>query len=863
MCDSEISAKTLNPPQEIIDELINLYNEGALVALVDRTIALTSLHPNALVIWNILGAAHQGLGRTTEAFVAFKKVTNLSPDYPEGHNNLGINLQSQGKLEDSIKAFNKAISLKPEFSDAYFNMGISFVKQGKLDEAIMSYQNAVYLEPHNVEAHGGMGNALKDQGRLDEAIASYNKLIKIQPNNPDAYYNIGNVMKDQGDLHGAIKSYKTAIHLNPDFFEAYNGIGIILLDQGDFQGAIEVATRAISLESNFAEAYNTIGIALNSEGELEGAEGAYKKAISLKPDYADAYSNLGLTLGNQSKLQVAIVALQKALALQPDNVGALINMGITLANQGNPEEALTAYKKAINIEPNSSLAYFNMANVLVSQKKPEEAIHCYSKGLSIQPTNDFANAMKLYQQTKICDWASVSAVEDMIPNLGITDQFVEPLTMLHLEDSPERHHLRSKVYAKAKLPKNQGIIVSPPTQKPAKLRIGYFSGDYKAHPVAHLIARVLELHDRNHFEVFGYSLNKPDKSTIGQRVIKSFDKFTNIHIMSDANTINTVLNDKLDIAIDLSGYTNLSRPRLFSHRMAPIQINYLGYPGTMGLDYIDYIIADSVVIPNNQKDHYSEKIIYLPNTYQATDNKRFISNKKILKVDLGLPSEGFIFCCFNNVHKISPTEFNIWMRLLIAVDGSVLWLYSQNDLVKTNLRQEAENRGVAGERLIFAERMPQEDHLARLQLADLFIDTFHYNAHTTCSDAIWAGLPVVTKLGQGFPARVAGSILKSIGLSELVTQSYEEYELLIMTLAKDRNYLKNVKEKLTRNQLSKALFNTELFTKHLETGYSSAYQKYFEGQQPEAIYVANQPTPKPSTPVWLFKLYKFLPNFMR
>jgi protein O-GlcNAc transferase len=307
--------------------------------------------------------------------------------------------------------------------------------------------------------------------------------------------------------------------------------------------------------------------------------------------------------------------------------------------------------------------------------------------------------------------------------------------------------------------------------------------------------------------------------------------------MNDRDVALLARQDKIDIAVDLTGYTTNSRSGIFACRAAPIQINYLGYPGTMGADFIDYIIADQNLIPTESQHFYSEKPIYMPNSYMVTDNTRPVSSIPITRLEAGLPEDGFVFCCFNNNYKISPAEFDIWMRLLTRVKGSVLWLRKSNNWSEDNFSKEAQNRGVDPSRLIFAGRKPMDEHLARHRLADLFLDTFAFNAHTTATEALWVGLPVVTKLGQGFAARVAGSLLTAIGLPELITETEQEYEALILDLATNPERLASLKEKLAANRLSKPLFNSELFTKHLEDGYQQAYHRYFEGLEPDTITV--------------------------
>ena len=351
------------------------------------------------------------------------------------------------------------------------------------------------------------------------------------------------------------------------------------------------------------------------------------------------------------------------------------------------------------------------------------------------------------------------------------------------------------------------------------------------------MVQIFAAHDRALFEVYAYSYGPDKHDEMRQALVADVDKFYDVRNRGNAEIVELARADNIDIAIDLKGYTTDARLAPFASRLAPVQISYLGYPGTLGASFIDYIVADPTLIPDHKRKYYTEQIIYLPNTYQPTDNKRRISSKVMTRKDIDLPSDAFVFCCFNNNYKISPAEFDIWMRLLSRVEGSVLWLLKSNIWAEQNLKQQAEARGVGAERIIFAERLPQAKHLLRHRLADLFLDCFNCNAHTTASDALWAGLPVVTKTGEGFAARVAGSLLSAIGLPELVTTNEKDYEKLILELAENPTKLAKVKETLAKNRLTQPLFNTELYTKHLENGYQQAYQNYFDGKSPQTIIV--------------------------
>ena len=724
-----------NPPQQIVNKLVNLYNQRQFIKVIEKTTEAIKRYPNSFMIWNLLGAAHKGLGEINKASKAFMKVTMIKPNYPEGFNNLGVTLKYLGNLDQAIEAYKRAISLKPDHYEAYYNIGIVLQEKGDFDKSIEAYNKSISLNPDFVSAYNNKGQALKNQGKLEDAIEAFSKVLYLKPDHVEAYSNIGNV-----------------------FYE-----------KGNFKGSIEAFNKALSFNSNHAETYNNIGYSLAGQDNIDGA----------------------------------IEAFNKALSLNPDNVVSQTNVGNALEKKGNIEDAITAYNKALIINPNYAIA----------------------------------RAKKLYLQACICDWSSIEEERKLIPELGTLNEFVIPFSVLSFEDNPKNHQTRSEIYSKARFNQKPLLNFIKPLRKPKRIRIGYFSSDFKQHPIAYLLAGVLEKHNKDEFEIFGYSINRSKEDSLRQRLINAFNVYDDVHKMSDRDVALLARQDKIDIAIDLNGYTENARPKIFAYRAAPIQINFLGYPGTMGGDFLDYIIADRNLIPSASQKYYSEKQIYLPNAYIPTDNTRKFSDKYISKKEMGLPESGFIFCCFNNNYKIKSKEFDIWMRLLNNVEGSVLWLRKSNKLSERNLFQQAQERNINPSRLIFADRVPMDIHLSRHKLADLFLDTFTFNAHTTASEALWAGLPVVTKLGQGFAARVSGSLLKALGLKELITNNEEDYEALILELATNQNKLSNIKDKLAANLKSYPLFDTEQYTKHLEIGYKKAYQNYFDGNKPQTILV--------------------------
>ena len=863
-----------DPPSDQLRSIINLYTQGQLQQALSECSRILERFPNSVVLYNISGACNAGLMQFDAAIESYKQALVIKPDYADAYNNMGMALKGKGDLEAAINSFKQALNINPDYAEVYINMGATLNDKGDLGAAIDSYKQALKIQPNNADAYSNIGNALKDKGDLEAAINSYRKALKIRPDYAEVYNNMGIALQATSNLNAAIHSYKKALNIKPNYAEAYNHMGIAQMDNGDLEAAIHSYKQALNIKPDYALVYNNMGIALKDKGDLEAAIHSYKQALNIKPNYAEVFSNMGNALKDKGDLEAAIRSFKQAIAINPGYAEAYSNIGNALKDKGDLEAAMDSYKRAIAINPHYAYGHYNMANALQdrgnleaaieSYKKAlmikpdyaeayynmglaqdikgdqEAAIESYSQAMQIKPDYAKARAQKLYQQAHICDWKAIEEDRALIPELGILAQVISPFSMLSFEDSPERHQMRSKNYANRSHVQPLLPLAYQPPKKPQPIRVGYFSADFHNHATMHLMIKVFECHNQKEFETHAYSFGPNRDDKMRQRVIKAVDIFHDVTHLSNQEIALFSQANNIDIAVDLKGFTKDNRMSIFAYRAAPIQINHLGYPGTMGADFIDYIIADKLVIPEKFESFYSERIIRLPYTYQPNDNTRVISETVVTRLEMGLPEQGFVFCCFNNSYKISSEEFNIWMRVLGKIEGSVLWLIKANKRAVKNLKKEAQSRGVASHRLIFADKAPQDQHLARHRLADLFIDTFNCNAHTTASDALWAGLPLVTKLGNSFAARVAGSLLTAIGLPELIAESNEGYEALILDLANNPKRLIAIKEKLAVNRLSTPLFDTELFTKHLEDGYQQAYHQHADGKLPKNILVPTQ-----------------------
>ena len=735
--------------------------------------------------------AHKA-GQLKEAHRLYAAILKLQPKHPDANHNTGLLTVGFGHIELALPFFKTALETNPSNAQFWYSHIVVLIKLERLVDAKALLDQAK-----------GKGIKGADFDQLEQKLNNVNKASTLIPNDADGYYNMGVALQKQNKLDEAKEAYIKALSIKPDYVNAFNNMGT----------------------------------ALQAHNKLEEAIEAYQKAIDVKPDHAEAYYNMGNALLEQGKLDEGIEAFNKVLFIKPDYAEAYNNMGIALQKQNKLKEAIDAYKKALALKPDHAEAYYNMGNTLQEQNKLLEAIEAYKSAIDINPNHEAARVQKLHQQACICDWDSITEELTLVSELGTTEKGVSPFALLSMEDAPERHLIRSKIYAKTKYTKKLKPELVKPLQKPKRLKIGYFSADFHSFPGMYLMVGLLEKHDRTKFEISAFSYGPDVNDRMRKRIKNAVDHFIDIKTADTNTVVNLARQRNIDIAVHRNGFTKNDRTELFASGLAPIQINYLGYPGTLGADFIDYIVADPILIPEDKRQHYSEEIIYLPNTYQPTDNTRIISDKVIIRKDMGLPENGFVFCCFNQIYKISSTEFDIWMRLLNSVNDSVLWLLESNKWAERTLKRQAEARGVNAERIIFAKKVPQAEHLARQRLADLFVDTFNYNAHTTTSDALWAGLPLVTKLGEGFAARVAGSLLNAVGLPELVTVTEQDYEVLILELATNPTKLAKIKEKLASNRLTQPLFNTELYTKHLEKAYQQAYQNYFDGNLPQKIIV--------------------------
>ena len=714
---------------------------------------------------------------------------------------------------------------------------IQAFQSGNFDSADLVLKKILQLDTKNFQALHILGLIQASQSKFREAADYLARAARIQPNDASVQYNLAKALADSGNDKEALAHHKKAVALAPNNPEAWLNYGLSTFNLDCYDDSITSYDKVLSLKPDYPEAWSNKGVSLSKLKRFNEALAHLDKAISFKPNFAEAWSNMANTLKELKRYDEALAHYDEALNLKPDYAEAWSNKGAVLFVLKRHEEAVTHYEKALNLKPDYAEAWSNKGVALNELKRYDEALAHYNKALNLKPDIDWMYGDLVHTKMKICNWSDfLDSLETVFKKVTASEKVIIPFTLLALTDNPTLHKKSSEIYAQDRYLFNPVLGPIPKYPKKHKIRIGYYSSDFGDHAVSILTAELFELHDRSKFEIIAFSFGVNDKSPLRLRVSKAFNQFIDVNGMSDIDIAKLSRELCIDIAVDLTGHTQYARTGIFSYRVAPIQISYIGYLGTMGANYYDYIIADKTIITDNSQKFYSEKTLYLP-SYQVNDRKRIISERQFTRAELGLPDTGFIFCCFNNNYKILPPTFEGWMRILNAVEGSVLFLYAENKWVKSSLKKEAEARGINSSRLVFGGPMPNDEYLARYQACNLFLDTFPYNAGTTASDALWAELPVLTLMGQSFASRMAASILNAIGLPELITSTQEEYESLAIELALNSKKLADINLKLETNRLTAPLFDTPLFTKNIEVAYIKIIERYHADLEPDHIAV--------------------------
>lgn len=758
------------------------------------------------VVGHLVNTAIQANGRGDFAIAAAssQQATQLAPNLPHGWYQLGIARRGQKQTKSAIEALWKAAALCANAADAQNDIGLELLELAAYQQSQLCFERAVALQPDYAIAHSNLGLLFERQKKFEAAESCFRKAADLAPEFAFAHLHLSGVLNTLNRYDEAEVACRQALALAPELAPAWSNLGSILRNAKRYTEAEVACRRAIELDANLATAWSNLGATLLLLRQADEAETACRQAVKLEPTSSEAWRNLATVLGGK-KLHI---------------------------------ESAEAWKQAVTFDQTSPVLWRDFGHALMEAKNLEPSIEAFSRAVQLDPETDYAIGFLLNTKMKACDWRDFDTHMALLQDQLENDKKASfTFGVLGLTDSLPLQYKANQIWAREEYPEKFDLGPIPKHPASGKIRIGYYSADFHNHATTYLMAEVFELHDKDHFEVYAFSFGPNLQDGMRHRVAAAVDEFIEVSELSDLEIAKLSREKKIDIAIDLKGYTYDARTNIFAYRSAPIQVNYLGYPGTMAAPYIDYLIADPVVIPKNKQPYYSEKIVYLPDSYQPNDSRRAIADRKFTRAELGLPETGFVFCCFNQNYKITPATFDRWMRILDKVAGSVLWLFKASPVAAENLRKEAAQRGIDPNRLIFAEVMPLAEHLARHQHANLFLDTFPYNAHTTTSDALWAGLPVVTLAGESFTSRVASSLLTAVGLPELITTTEAEFEAKAIELATHPEQLAHLRSKLAEQRLNSPLFDAQRFTQKVESAYLAMYERYQEDLMPDHIYV--------------------------
>ena len=787
-----------------------------------------------------LGLAHLVLRNFATAEALFRDALVLGASHGSLYLRLGIALSSQGKLADAVTALREAAARSPGDVDVHLNLGNTLAERGEAEEALACYNRVLALQRNHPAALFNLGNLHRNAGRFEEAENCYKRVLAVTPNDADVHNNLGLVYERQGRLDESAACLRHALALSPGHAHALSNLGNVLRQRGLLEEAAARCEQALALRPNFVDALINLGIVRGEQGRPGEAQSLYERALRAAPGNSDAYLNLGALLSAQGRWKAALACYRKALEASPRQARLHNDLGNALRDRGNLEEAIVAYKTALDIDPKSATGHYNLAEALKGAGRFDEAIASYERALALKP--DFLRALGAltYVRQHVCDWGGIDASWQRLraEAIGKAGSGISPFSILYMPFTAQEQLACAREWARETLGRAETMRAGsrfdhPSRARPGRLRVGYLSWDFHQHATAYLVAELFELHDRSRFEVSAYSYGPDDGSAIRARIKSGCEHFSDVGEESYIETAQRIRRDGIDVLVDLKGYTLGSRSRILALRPAPVQVNWLGFPGSMGTDCVDYLLADPFIIPEGEERHYAEKVVRLPDCYQVNDRKREIGAVTPSREACGLPADGVVLCSFNQTAKILPDVFASWMRIMKAVPGSVLWLLETNRWAAENLRRSATEHGVAAGRIVFAPHRPVAEHLARYRLADLALDTFPYTSHTTAADALWAGCPLVTRVGDTFASRVAGSVLISAGLSDLVTESPADFERLAIELASTPGRLQAIRHRLRDGRDSCALFDTPRFARNLENAYETMFAA-FPRQQPDA-----------------------------
>jgi predicted O-linked N-acetylglucosamine transferase (SPINDLY family) len=781
---------------------------------------------------------HQA-GNLDAAIAGYRAFLQEQPNHAEANRLLGLALFARGQVAPAREALERAAGLAPPNAALLNDLGNARRAMGDKAAAVEAFSAAIKAEPGFAFAYFNLADALLEAGDVQRASAAHEDIIArgFAGIDGDFHVNRGLCRLRLGDAAGAMEAFRAALTLEAGHSRAAASLSDTLQKLGAHRDAVMFLTGFLDKQRASLETLISLGTGFLGLRDYSRALSLFERLATAKPPAPKALIGKGLALSGENRHEEAIQIFDEAFALDPHNAEALIGKGVALKALRRLPEAIETYQRAIEVAPRNANAHLNLGNALALLNRHEEALGCYERVVALDPGVTEALSSLVYTKQRRWDWAGLPEQRQFLLERVRARQYVaNPFALLGICDDPELHQIAARAYTRETLPRPPIAEPAPATPRD-RLRIGYFSADLHNHATMHLLAGVLECHDRDAFEIHAFSYGPEIEDAMRARICATVDHFHECARLSDGAIIATARKAGIDIAVDLKGYTQDARLAPFAARLAPVQVSYLGYPGTVGADFLDYILADATVLSLDQQRFYDEKIIHLPDSYQANDDRRVIAPDTSSRAEAGLPADGFVYCCFNNAYNITPEIFASWMRIMAAVPGSVLWLLANDSDSIARLRGVAEVQGIDPARLVFGPSLPSAQHLARHRLADLFLDTLPYNAHTTASDALWAGLPVLTQLGQAFAGRVAASLLNAVGLPEMITRDAAAYEALAIAIGRDPVRAAALKAKLAAAIPTAPLFNTPRFTRHLEGAYRMMWQRHAAGLAPEGFAV--------------------------
>ncbi|XP_049369936.1 probable UDP-N-acetylglucosamine--peptide N-acetylglucosaminyltransferase SEC isoform X2 [Solanum verrucosum] len=845
---------------ECYGNMANAWKEkGNIDVAIRYYLIAIELRPNFADAWSNLASAYMRKGRLNEAAQCCRQALALNPRLVDAHSNLGNLMKAQGLVQEAYNCYVEALRIKPAFAIAWSNLAGLFMEAGDLNKALQYYKEAIKLKPNFSDAYLNLGNVYKALGMPQEAIVCYQRALQVRPDYAMAFGNLASVYYEQGNMEMAIFNYRRAITCDTEFLEAYNNLGNALKDAGRVEEAIHCYRQCLSLQPNHPQALTNLGNIYMEWNMMSAAAQCYKATLAVTTGLSAPFNNLAIIYKQQGNYAEAISCYNEVLRIDPMAADGLVNRGNTYKEIGRVNEAVQDYMRAITVRPTMAEAHANLASAYKDSGNVEAAIKSYRQALMLRPDFPEATCNLLHTLQCVCDWDNREKMfievegilrrqikMSVIPSVQPFHAIAYPLDpMLALDISRKYAQHCSVVATRYSLPP-----FTHPLPLPIKgggridrLRVGYVSSDFGNHPLSHLMGSVFGMHDKENVEVFCYALSPNDGTEWRIRTQTEVEHFIDVSSLTSDVIARMINEDQIQILINLNGYTKGARNEIFAMQPAPIQVSYMGFPGTTGATYIDYLVTDEFVSPMKYAHIYSEKLVHLPHCYFVNDYKQkncdvLDPNSQLKRSDYGLPEDKFIFACFNQLYKMDPEIFITWCNILKRVPNSALWLLRFPAAGEMRLRAHAAAQGLQPDQIIFTDVAMKQEHIKRSSLADLFLDTPLCNAHTTGTDVLWAGLPMITLPLEKMATRVAGSLCLATGLGdEMIVSSMKEYEEKAVSLALNRPKLQDLTNRLKAVRMSCPLFDTTRWVRNLERSYFKMWNLYCSGQHPQPFKV--------------------------